>query len=74
MKLHVTNGDVAYQYVQAKLFVEAGNVGVAEDCKNVLKHYWNNLNCGLVDVADIDYLYTKLCQVTRMITRAKGEA
>jgi hypothetical protein len=74
MKLHVTNLNVTYQYVQCKLFVEAGNVAVAQGCKSVLKYYWNGLNTGQVDVEDIDHLYTKLCQCVRMITRAQAEA
>ena len=72
--LHVSNAEVTKQYAQCKLFIWAGNVAVATDCKNVLRDYWNQLNSGRVDVEDIDHLYTKLCQTVRMITRAEAEA
>ena len=73
-KLFVSNADITKQYVQARLFCEAGNVAVAQDCKNVLKSYWNQLNSGQVDVQDIDHLYTKLCQTVRVIIRTQAEA
>lgn len=66
--LYVTNAEVTKQYAQCKLFIEAGNVKVAIDCKNVLKSYWDRLNSCEGDVEDIDHLYTKLCQCVRMIT------
>ena len=74
MKLFVSNADITKQYVQARLFCEAGNVAVAQNCKNILKYYWNQLNSGQVDVESVDHLYTKLCQTVRMITRAQAEA
>ena len=74
MKLFVSNADITKQYTQCRLFCEAGNTALAQDCKDVLKYYWNQLNTGRVDVEDIDHLYTKLCQCVRMITRAEAEA
>ena len=68
MKLFVTEADIRKQVAQCKLFLDAGNVDVAKDCKNVLRDYWNQLNAGLVDVADIDLLYRKLKVCTGMIT------
>ena len=55
-------------YVQCKLFLECGNVAVAEECKNVLKSY----NNGRVGVEDIEILYKHLKRCTGMITEAKA--
>lgn len=70
--LHITNAEITKQYSQCKLFLWSGNLGVAKDCKNVLKDYWNRLNSGRVDVESIDHLYTKLCQCVRMITKEEA--
>jgi len=74
MKLYVSKADIAYQFAQAKLFLEIGNVSVAEDCKNVLWGWWNKLNSGLIDVEDIQWLYERLHILSTNIRHVKAEA
>ena len=74
MKLYVSKEEIATKFVQGKLFLQAGFVSEAEDCKNALWGWWNKLNSGLIDVEDIQWLYERLHILSTNIRHVKAEA
>ena len=74
MKLYVSKVEIATKFVQGKLFLQAGLVSEAEDCKNALWGWWNKLNSELIDVEDIQFLYERLHILATDIRHAKAEA
>ena len=74
MKLYVSKVTIATEFMVAKFFLQAGLISEAEDCKNILWVCWNKLNCGLIDVEDIQFLYKRLHILTTNIHHAKAKA